>query len=99
MMINETVATRWIQIGLFYWVFRIIFQIMNTIDIEQEKESGDPCASQDMSHESDKKYEKSGESTEESYEAYRLKGSPERNTSYRAIGQDVENVNDRFDQR
>ena len=70
---------------------------MNTIDIDQEKKSDDSSVSHDKSRESDKKYEKSGESNEESYEAYRTKSLPEGSTPYREPGQAVEVEYDRYD--
>ena len=50
---------------------------MNVTDIDREKKSDDSSASRDKPHESDKKYEKSRESKEESYEAYITKSLPE----------------------
>ena len=70
---------------------------MNVIDIDQEKESDDPNVPHDKAHESDKKYENSDESNEESYEAYRTKSSPEGYTPYKETGQAVELVYDRYD--
>ena len=70
---------------------------MNSTDIDQEKKSDDSSISHDKSRESDKEYEKSGESTEESYQAYRTKNLPEGYTPYRGTGQAVENVYDRYD--
>ena len=70
---------------------------MNSIDIDQEKKSDDSSVSHDKSRKSDKEYEKSGESNEESYEAYRTKSLPEGYTPYKETGQAVELVYDRYD--
>ena len=70
---------------------------MNAIDIDQERKSDDLCTSDENSHESDKKYEKYGESNEENYEAYRTKSLPEGYTPYNGTGQAVELVYDRYD--
>ena len=70
---------------------------MNSTDIDQEKKSDDSSISHDKSRESDKEYEKSGESTEESYQAYRTKNLPEGYTPYNGTGQAVELVYDRYD--
>ena len=67
---------------------------MDAIDIDQERESDDPCVSPDKSHESDEKY---GESKEENYEAYRTKNLPEGYIPYNGTGQAVELVYDRYD--
>ena len=50
---------------------------MNVIDIDREKKSDDSCVSRDKPNESCKKYEKSDESKEESYEAYPTKSLPD----------------------
>ena len=70
---------------------------MNEIDIDQEKKSDDSSVSHDRAQESDGKYEKSDESNEESYEAYRTKSLPEGYTPYNGTGQAVELVYDRYD--
>ena len=70
---------------------------MNVIDIDREKKSDDSCVSRDKPHESCKKYEKSDESKEESYEAYSTKSLPEGYTSYKETGQAVEIEYDRYD--
>ena len=70
---------------------------MTAIDIDQERESDESSVSHDKSHKSDGKYEKSGESNEESYEAYTTKKLPEGYTTYKEIGQAVELVYDRYD--
>ena len=67
---------------------------MDAIEIDQERESDDSCVSHDKSYESDKKYEKYGESNGENYEAYRANSSSEY-TPYR--GQAVEVVYDQYD--
>ena len=63
---------------------------MTAIDIDKERESNDSS----VSHESDKKYEKYGESNGENYEAYGTKNSSAY-TPYK--GQAVENVYDRYE--
>ena len=70
---------------------------MTEIDMDQERESDESSASHDKSHESDRKYEKYGESKEEGYEAYRTKNLPEGYTPYNGNGQAVELVYDRYD--
>ena len=67
---------------------------MNEIDIDIEKNPDDARVSHDKSNESDHKYEKYGESIEESYEASRTKNSSEY-TPYK--GQAVEVVYDRYE--
>ena len=70
---------------------------MNAIDIDHQRKSDDSCTSDENSHESDKKYEKYGESNEENYEAYKTKSLPEEYTPYKETGQAVELVYDRYD--
>ena len=70
---------------------------MNAIDIDHQRKSDDSCTSDENSHESDKKYEKYGESNEENYEAYRTKNLPEGYTPYKGSDQAVEVVYDRYD--
>ena len=70
---------------------------MNAIDIDQERKSDGSCVSDEKSHESDKKYEKYGESNEEDYEAYRTKNLPEGYTPYKGSDQAFELVYDRYD--
>ena len=70
---------------------------MNVIDIDQEKTSDDSNVPVDKAHESDKTYENSDESNEESYEAYKTKSLPEEYTPYKETGQAVELVYDRYD--
>ena len=67
---------------------------MTEIDIDKERESDDKSVSHDESHESDKKYEKYGESNGENYEAYGTKNSSAY-TPYK--GQVFENVYDRYE--
>ena len=67
------------------------------MDIDQEKKSDDSSVSHDRAHDSDGKFEKSDESNEESYEAYRTKSLPEGYTPYRVPGQAVEVEYDRYD--
>ena len=70
---------------------------MNVIDIDREKKSDISSVCHETAHVSDKKYEKSGESNEESYEAYKTKSLPEEYTPYKETGQAVELVYDRYD--
>ena len=63
---------------------------MTAIDIDKERESDDSC----VTHESDKKYEKYGESNQENSEASRTKSSSEY-TPYK--GHAVEVVYDRYE--
>ena len=70
---------------------------MNVIDIDQEKTSADSNVLDDKAHESEKDYENSDESNEESYEAYRTKSLPEGYTPYKETGQAVELVYERYD--
>ena len=70
---------------------------MNVIDIDREKKSDDSNVPNDNAHESGKRYEKSGESNEESYEAYRTKNLPEGYIPYKETNQAVELVYDRYD--
>ena len=60
---------------------------MNAIDIDHQRKSDDSCTSDENSHESDKKYEKYGESNEENYEAYKTKSLPEGYTPYNGSDQ------------
>ena len=69
---------------------------MNAIDIDHQRKSDDSCTSDENSHESDKKYEKYGESKEEGYEAYKTKSSTEY-TPYNEADQAAEVVYDRYD--
>ena len=69
---------------------------MTAIDIDQERESDESSVHHDKSHESDRKYEKYGESEEEGYEAYKFKSNihsgqqRELNNSYESYGKSNE---------
>ena len=65
---------------------------MTAVYIDQKRESDESSVSHDESQESDRKYEKYGESKDDGYEAYRSKSLPEGYTPYNGTGQAVEVV-------